>query len=204
MSNKTTQESILESASRLFASKGYSSVSMRDVATTVGVTPANLYYHFKDKEALIRSSLAHVFAERLSPLEEQIRRHATPDQRLEAFVAWFVRTIFENELFTRLILRELLDGNDERLAYLATSVFQKPFALLNNLIADCGRRPDPALTAASVAGLVLGHYQLARVLPHLPGGRPEHSSVERITRHVLTSLRATLKDGNRRGKDETV
>jgi len=38
-----TQGVILEVASRLFASRGYDAVSMRDVAMEVGGTPANLY-----------------------------------------------------------------------------------------------------------------------------------------------------------------
>jgi AcrR family transcriptional regulator len=39
-------------ADRLFAARGYSDVSMRDVADAAGVTKAALYYHFKDKADL--------------------------------------------------------------------------------------------------------------------------------------------------------
>lgn len=195
MQQADTQKNILEVASGLFASKGYSAVSMRDVAAAVGVTVASLYYHFTDKEELVRASLAHVFSERTSPLEGLLKQHASPDDRLEAFVAWFVGVIFGDEPFTRLILRELLDGTEERLEYLAKTVFKGPFALLTNLIADCADTADPVMTAASVASLVLGNYQLARVLPHLPGGRPEHSTIEAVTRHVLMVLRATFQPG---------
>ena len=193
MQKKDTQENILKVASGLFASKGYSAVSMRHVAAAVGVTVANLYYHFKDKEELVRASLAHVFSERMSSLEGLVKQHASPDDRLEAFVSWFVREIFGEGLFTRLILRELLDGTEERLEYLAKTVFKKPFALLTNLIADCANSPDPIMTAASVASLVLGSYQLARVTPYLPGGRSEHSTVDTVTQHVLMVLRATFR-----------
>jgi AcrR family transcriptional regulator len=193
MQNKDTQENILEVASGLFASKGYSAVSMRDIATAVGVTVANLYYHFTDKEELIRASLAHVFSERMSSLEGLVKQHASPDDRLEAFVCWFVREILGEGLFTRLILRELLDGTEERLEYLAKTVFKKPFALLTSLIADCARTPDPIMTASSVASLVLGSYQLARVMPYLPDGRSEHSTIDTVTRHVLMVLRATIQ-----------
>ncbi len=193
MQHADTQKNILVVASGLFASKGYSAVSMRDVAAAVGVTVANLYYHFKDKEELVRASLAHVFSERMSPLEGLVKQHASPDDRLEAFVSWFVREIFGEGLFTRLILRELLDGTEERLEYLAKTVFKKPFALLTNLIADCANTPDPVMTAASVASLVLGSYQLARVMPYLPDGRLELSTIDTVTRHVLMVLRATIQ-----------
>lgn len=43
---------ILETSAELYADLGYSAVSMRDVATKVGVTPANLYHHFRGKDGL--------------------------------------------------------------------------------------------------------------------------------------------------------
>jgi AcrR family transcriptional regulator len=43
---------ILAAASDLFAAKGFSDVSMQDVARAAGVTKAALYYHFTDKSDL--------------------------------------------------------------------------------------------------------------------------------------------------------
>jgi AcrR family transcriptional regulator len=43
---------ILEAALELFRTKGYSDVSMNDVAKAAGVTKAALYYHFVDKADL--------------------------------------------------------------------------------------------------------------------------------------------------------
>ncbi|NKB84848.1 helix-turn-helix transcriptional regulator [Ochrobactrum grignonense] len=60
-----TRTVIIETAAGLFADLGYSAVSMRDVASKVGVTPANLYHHFKGKDELIREALAHVRARQL-------------------------------------------------------------------------------------------------------------------------------------------
>jgi len=59
----TTEESkglrrqILIQATRLFVNRGYSSISMREIAEACGVTKAALYYHFKDKENLILAIL---------------------------------------------------------------------------------------------------------------------------------------------------
>jgi AcrR family transcriptional regulator len=191
MHQTDTQETILKAASRLFASQGYA-VSMREVAAAVGVTVANLYYHFKDKEDLVRATLSHVFSERMSPLEDILEQHESPEQRLEVFISWFVQLIFGEEIFTRLLFRELLDGNGVRLRYLSKTVFKEPFARLTRLIEDCPKTPDPAMMAASVVSVILGHYQLACLLPHLPGGRPEHSDPTVITRHLLMLIRATV------------
>jgi AcrR family transcriptional regulator len=48
---------ILDQATRLFVTRGYSSISMREIAEACGVTKAALYYHFDDKEHLIMAIL---------------------------------------------------------------------------------------------------------------------------------------------------
>ena len=45
-------ERIMEEATRLFVTRGYHGISMREIAEAVGVSKAGLYYHFKDKEDL--------------------------------------------------------------------------------------------------------------------------------------------------------
>jgi AcrR family transcriptional regulator len=50
---------IIESASRVFASYGYSSGSLRRIAEEVGVTPAALTRHFGSKEGLLAAVLAN-------------------------------------------------------------------------------------------------------------------------------------------------
>ena len=47
-----TRDRIIEQATRLFVTRGYHAMSMREIAEAVGVTKAALYYHFSDKEAL--------------------------------------------------------------------------------------------------------------------------------------------------------
>ncbi|HJV48395.1 MAG TPA: TetR/AcrR family transcriptional regulator [Geothrix sp.] len=45
----------MDEGRKLFAEKGYEAVTMRDLAKATQYTPSALYYHFKDKEALIRA-----------------------------------------------------------------------------------------------------------------------------------------------------
>ena len=46
------RERIIAAATELFGAKGFSDVSMQDVARAAGVTKAALYYHFADKSDL--------------------------------------------------------------------------------------------------------------------------------------------------------
>lgn len=59
------KDKIKETAARLFADKGYTSTSMREIAEAVGVTKAALYYHYPNKEAIFRAVVEDNFRNHL-------------------------------------------------------------------------------------------------------------------------------------------
>lgn len=189
-----TRTAILEAAARLYADLGYSAVSMRDVAGEIGVTQANLYHHFKGKDDLIRETLAHVFARKTAPLAEILERATASGERLEAFVDFFLRLLMEDRVFFRLLVRELLDGDGARREELAHSVLERPFSLVSSLADPRESEDERFLTTVSIVGIMLGHVQLAALLPYLPGGRPDHTAPSLLTRHVSAVLRRAFHD----------
>jgi len=66
---------ILDEAAALFVTHGYHGLSMRQIAETVGVSKAGLYYHFEDKEALFLAILLHHIA-RVGELVDEARSEA--------------------------------------------------------------------------------------------------------------------------------
>ena len=53
----TTKRRILDSAAKLFAEKGFTETSIRELAEVVGLNPASLYHHFPSKNALLEHML---------------------------------------------------------------------------------------------------------------------------------------------------
>jgi AcrR family transcriptional regulator len=58
-----TRDKILDAARELFLKHGYDAVSMRKIADAIAYTPAALYVHFKDKEALMREMCRRDYGE---------------------------------------------------------------------------------------------------------------------------------------------
>ena len=50
-----TRRRILAAALELFSTRGYAGTSMRDIAETMGMTKAALYYHFESKEQILEA-----------------------------------------------------------------------------------------------------------------------------------------------------
>jgi len=56
-----TRDRIINSAILLFSDKGYSKVSVRDIAKEVGIKAASLYGHFKSKKEILHSLYDYFF-----------------------------------------------------------------------------------------------------------------------------------------------
>lgn len=62
MAKKDTKGRILGAAVRLFNERGTAAVSTNHIAQEAGISPGNLYYHFRSKEEIIRAIFERVDA----------------------------------------------------------------------------------------------------------------------------------------------
>ena len=58
----STREKILDTALTLFNKNGTADVSTNHIAEAAGISPGNLYYHFHNKEEIIRELFERLFA----------------------------------------------------------------------------------------------------------------------------------------------
>jgi AcrR family transcriptional regulator len=56
MSSKDTRERIVDAAIQLFNGKGVGAVTTNHVAAHLKISPGNLYYHFRNKEEIVREA----------------------------------------------------------------------------------------------------------------------------------------------------
>jgi AcrR family transcriptional regulator len=65
-----TKNRILETAIELFNEKGTKAVTTNHIATAMGISPGNLYYHFRNKEEIIRAIFAQMHENGLNDYRE--------------------------------------------------------------------------------------------------------------------------------------
>ena len=58
----STREKILDTALRLFNKDGTAEVSTNHIAEACGISPGNLYYHFRNKQEIIRELFQRMYA----------------------------------------------------------------------------------------------------------------------------------------------
>jgi AcrR family transcriptional regulator len=95
------RERILQEATLLFSRCGYNAISMREIAAACGITKAGLYYHFKDKEALILA----ILTDYLSQIGQLIGECRTASPNTRGRLTAFIRGVFAQPAEKRAIIR---------------------------------------------------------------------------------------------------
>lgn len=99
----STAERILDTALRLFNEAGTAAVSTNHIANALGISPGNLYYHFRNKEAIIRALFEQLFAR--WDAAYNLPSQSTPSL---ADLQGMVRITFTTSWEYRFIYRELI------------------------------------------------------------------------------------------------
>jgi len=87
---------IIRVAARLFRERGYSAVTMRDLATDLGIKAASLYNHINSKQQILSEIIFAIAEEFTEGIEEIAAMDADATVKLKAVVAQHVTLTSEN------------------------------------------------------------------------------------------------------------
>jgi AcrR family transcriptional regulator len=148
---------LLERVAAYVVAHGVSDLSLRPLATAVGVSPRTLLYHFGSKEAIVTAVFKHLRATQITVFEELKRADVTtPGAACRA--AWTYMTA--PEIVSKLTLffetYALAVRDPRRFPGFLDSAIEDWLAFLSSPL--CARGLDP-LRARTVATIVLAGYR---------------------------------------------
>lgn len=91
---RETRKEILEMSRQLFNERGFNDVSIRDIATALGISNGNLTYHFKRKEDIVEALLAESGNSRAKQ-----KKAIQSLEDLDAFFLNMQRVVLENAFY---------------------------------------------------------------------------------------------------------
>jgi len=103
---------ILAVAKVLFSDRGYHGVSVDEIASRLGVSPAILYRHFVSKEALYEEVLNEIACKRESYVEAVVSSDGSFDDVLKKITRIYIDSVSRDPDYLRMELQSALDGSD--------------------------------------------------------------------------------------------
>ena len=202
MSDQTTKERILESASRVFCEKGFKATTVRDICAAADANVAAINYHFGDKRKLYYQVLKMWMDEMMTGADRQegITPESTIEERLRAYVYGELRTLCTYDdpekikkrkirlLFEEYVSEdcdpELFKCHEEIDGELLTPIIREMLAPIEN---------DEIIQQAHIAASgVLVHHFLAII--HYPEGEIEsEKKLEFMADYYTTFILGSLK-----------
>ncbi len=163
------REQIIDAAMHVFAQKGFSRATNKDIAREAGITPGLIYHYFESKEALLKAIIEGRSPLRLiRTLPPQVME--LPPETFLRFMAQQMLAIVEDEQFVQLLrvfLPEIL--HNPAMSPLGASVLQQGVGFLQSYFAShvangTLRTVDTALTAQIFAGSLIGFVLRRQIL----------------------------------------
>ena len=150
-SYRARREEIIAAAGRTFLAKGYRATSFRDIAESVGVDRASLYYYFESKQELFRAATGVAVARNIEEAERIARSDGSPSEKLTAIVQGLFHSYTDRDYpYMFIFLQEDV-----------SQITEDPDDAWAREINDLSRRYDRAVTAILVEGVERGEFELA-------------------------------------------
>lgn len=198
---------ILGAAEQLFCAHGYDAVSVQDIAAKAGSSRANIFHHFGSKEGLYLAVIREA-CQRAGPLREALLDGRQPfSRRLQDFAFSHLSFLLEHAGAARLVLRELLKGDDRRGRELVDKhVMGENLTRWIALLVEAqqrgeiDKRIDAAVAAVLLVGANVFFFQTRELLRHVPGihfaDDPKYFS-EQLAQTLFNGLDARRPHGGR-------
>lgn len=96
LKQETRKDEIITTAAKLFKEKGYSAVTMRDLATAIGMKAASLYNHINSKQEILKAIIISIAEEFTSGMTEIINADSSNITKLKRIVDLHVSITAKN------------------------------------------------------------------------------------------------------------
>lgn len=106
-SSDETRNRIMRAAVKLFAEKGYSPTTTREIVESAGVTKPMLYYYFRDKRALYMGIVHDAMSGLKTDLRVAVALEKGPLDRLRQFVGVYLQFFLSNREVGAICFQEI-------------------------------------------------------------------------------------------------
>jgi AcrR family transcriptional regulator len=190
---RRTRERILQTALALFNRFGEPNITTADIANEMGISPGNLYYHFRNKDQIIAELFA-ALEQRLDPLLQVTARRTAGVEDLWLVLHLLFEAMWDYRFFFR-DLDEILSrsaGLASRFALILRRGARTVVALCRAMVAEGAMRASEREIAALADNVALvATYWIS--YQNITGGDRAQANLDRAAYQVLSLVAPFLR-----------
>ncbi|MEP7347045.1 MAG: TetR/AcrR family transcriptional regulator [Gemmatimonadaceae bacterium] len=179
MTDSQSRTRILDTAEALFAERGFSATTVKDIGAEAAVNSALIYYYFENKETLYQACIDRFIAQLGDEAQRRIESAQTPDDIVRGVVAAQAAILLQRPHLPKLMVREMVDWEAAHAVHaiqdLSERIFRRLIAAIEAGQSAGEYRSDlaPHFAALSTIGQV-AYFILARPVVGAVLGRGPH------------------------------
>ena len=162
-SGEAVADRILEVATRMFADRGYGSVTTREIAHKARVTFPTMYRRFPSKRELYLAACGSVLERAGTKYVNQVRQGGSAETRLLRFVTEIYQDLLTDPCISKLVMREILDQDEKGLQHLTRNFFAPQYRAVRDICRELTDAQDVDRVAFSIYAVAFGYAQLSPI-----------------------------------------
>ncbi len=194
--NQDYKQLIMDSAEKAFANSSFDSVSLKDIAAPVGVSPAMIHYYFGSKQDLLES----VVNQAVEPMSMAIRHlREQPEADIPEFVQQLFATMQRHPHLPLLMFRQVLLPGSPMQSYFVDQLAPHLGGALPDLIRkgqNTGHISDelnPAIAALMVLSLCVFPLISKPLSQPALGVKFDQPGIAELQQHVIRFIQRGLQ-----------
>jgi AcrR family transcriptional regulator len=173
----TKEQSILESAARIFAVRPYHEVLIDHIAADAGIGKGTIYRYFETKDDLYFATLLYVMESLAAALQSALPQEASPSRRLERIASEILTFFWDRRFLIPLLQRDERPDREGAILKRREPILR---FVQESILAGIERREFRGVDARIGAELFLGMTRSANLFR-----RPEDTR-EELVAHVMS------------------
>lgn len=191
---------LVAAALAMLPETGFSGLTVREISRRARVNVGMFHYHFKSREAFVHRVLWDVYGDFLASFQEAADGEDAPRERLRRVLIAYAQFARRNRVFYALMLRELVSGNKEMLAF-AKRNFPRHSEVMMRLMEECRKagvvRELPPMMSCMFAMSTMGVPNVAATALERNGlktigGRPTKGVIDGLLSDETIEIRADM------------
>ncbi len=109
---KNKQTAILEAGIRVFAQKGFSAATIKDVAKAAKVAAGTVYLYYKNKDDLLIQCMHELMDKTMHEIKLEAAQETDPIERLYKFILKHIEHFSQNPVLARFLIVEIRQSEE--------------------------------------------------------------------------------------------